>query len=47
MNKDIIPHNDVLNMLELSILVYNYGKDFSLKTMNILIHLYQILRVLN
>ena len=29
MNRDIIPHNDVLNMLELSILVYNYGKDFS------------------
>lgn len=31
MNRDIIPHNDVLNMLELSILVYNYGKDFSSK----------------
>mgnify|MGYP003639937889 CR=1 FL=1 len=25
-NREIIPHNDVLNMLELSMLVYNYGK---------------------
>jgi predicted lipase len=30
-NRDIIPHKDALNMLELSMLVYNYGKDFSLK----------------
>lgn len=27
----IIPHDDVLNMIELSMLVYNYGKDFTLK----------------
>ena len=26
-----ISHNDVMNMLELSMLVYRYGKDFTLK----------------
>ena len=30
-NRDIIPHNDALNMLELSMLVYNYGKNFKFK----------------
>lgn len=30
-NREIIPHNDALNMLELSMLVYNYGKNFRLK----------------